>query len=226
MSELSVFIDESGDFGRYDAKSPYYIIGMVFHDQKDDISEPLRYLDSGLEQIGFVRGCVHVGPLIRRENEYLHMTKEERSAILRRMMNFTNRCEITQKAFFVEKKQMEDDAELAAKLSKLISNFIRENYSYFLGFDTVKIYYDNGQIEVTKIIVSIFNALLETADLRKAFPKDYRLSQVADLVCTAKLTELKMEAKKLSRSESAILGCDRDIRKNLLKPLKRKEFGK
>ena len=26
--ELSIFIDESGDFGDYDPKSPYYIISM------------------------------------------------------------------------------------------------------------------------------------------------------------------------------------------------------
>lgn len=33
MKELSVFIDESGDFGAYEPHSPYYIITMVFHDQ-------------------------------------------------------------------------------------------------------------------------------------------------------------------------------------------------
>ncbi len=33
MSELSVFIDESGDFGPYEHHAPYYIITLVFHDQ-------------------------------------------------------------------------------------------------------------------------------------------------------------------------------------------------
>lgn len=47
--------------------------------------------------------------------------------------------------------------------------------------------------------------------------------QVADLVCTAKLTELKMKNRVLSTSERRILGSDRDINKNLLKPLARKE---
>ena len=28
MSELSIFIDESGDFGPYEYHSPYYIISM------------------------------------------------------------------------------------------------------------------------------------------------------------------------------------------------------
>ena len=30
---LSVFIDESGDFGDYDFHSPYYYVAMVLHDQ-------------------------------------------------------------------------------------------------------------------------------------------------------------------------------------------------
>lgn len=37
LEELSIFIDESGDFGEYDYHSPYYIITMVFHDQQEDI---------------------------------------------------------------------------------------------------------------------------------------------------------------------------------------------
>ena len=31
LKELSIFIDESGDFGEYCFHSPYYIITMVFH---------------------------------------------------------------------------------------------------------------------------------------------------------------------------------------------------
>lgn len=29
MKELSIFIDESGDFGEYDYHSPWYIVTMV-----------------------------------------------------------------------------------------------------------------------------------------------------------------------------------------------------
>lgn len=38
MKEISVFVDESGDFGEYDFRSPYYIISLVVHDQDKDIS--------------------------------------------------------------------------------------------------------------------------------------------------------------------------------------------
>ena len=39
MKELSIFIDESGDFGEYNKISPYYIVTMVFHDQDKDIKK-------------------------------------------------------------------------------------------------------------------------------------------------------------------------------------------
>ena len=30
---LSIFIDESGDFGAYEAHAPYYLVALVYHDQ-------------------------------------------------------------------------------------------------------------------------------------------------------------------------------------------------
>ena len=41
MKELSIFVDESGDFGEYDYHAPYYIISMVIHRQGVDISQDL-----------------------------------------------------------------------------------------------------------------------------------------------------------------------------------------
>lgn len=224
--ELSIFIDESGDFGTYDPKSPYYIIGLVVHDQEVNISEPLQYLETGLRQVGFARNCVHVGPLIRREQEYTRLPLETRIRILRKVVNFVTRVDFSYKTFVVEKRHINDEAELAAKLARQISSFITEHYRYFLDYDSIKVYYDNGQVGVTKIIVSVFMALLPSTQLKKALQKDYRMLQVADLVCTAELTKLKMVTHTLSRSEKHILGTERDIQKNLLKPLKKKEFKK
>ncbi len=226
QAELSIFIDESGDFGEYDPKAPYYIIGIVLHDQGKDISEPLRYLETGLKQVGFTRRCVHIGPLIRREQEYTHLTVETRQRILRKMMNFAAKCDFSYKTFFVEKKHSGDEAELTVKLARQISEFIREHYPYLLGFDVIKIYYDNGQVGVTKIIGSVFAVLLSNTEIKKAAQKDYRLLQVADLVCSAELTRLKLAAHNISRSERLMFGSDRDIRRNLLKPLVNKEFKK
>ena len=48
MSEkiLSVFIDESGDFGPYEAHAPYYLVSMILNNQSTDISEKVKLFDS------------------------------------------------------------------------------------------------------------------------------------------------------------------------------------
>lgn len=226
MKELSIFIDESGDFGDYDPKAPFYIISVVTHDQRDDISGQIEYLNKVLKNTALKRDFVHVGPLIRKECEYKNMTIEERLKILRSLTKFAEKTKFLQKSFYIEKKHLGDDYEMIAKLAKQLSSFIKQHYSYFLSFDRVKIYYDNGQSGVMKIIISVFMTLFENVEYKKSLQRDYRMLQIADLVCTAKLTELKMKSKTLSSSERRVLGSDRDINKNLLKPLRKKEFKK
>ena len=67
MKELSIFVDESGDFGEFDHRAPYYIISLVFHDQSNDIDD-LRNLESEMINIGWPEHCFHAGPIIRSEN--------------------------------------------------------------------------------------------------------------------------------------------------------------
>jgi hypothetical protein len=42
--ELSIFIDESGDFGDYMPHSPYYIVTLVFHEQAVNITQDINIL--------------------------------------------------------------------------------------------------------------------------------------------------------------------------------------
>ena len=79
-------------------------------------------------------------------------------------------------------------------------------------------------MEVTRILSSVFNALLENVEFRKVIPADYILLQVADLISTLKLTELKMENHLLSKSEIYFFNDERTLKKNYLKPLSKKEL--
>jgi hypothetical protein len=94
MRELSVFVDESGDFGEYDYHAPFYIITLVFHDQNVNIQEDLVKLETELSQIGWPNHCVHAGPIIRSEYEYKDFTIEERQKILKKLMTFTRKIDI------------------------------------------------------------------------------------------------------------------------------------
>lgn len=225
MKELSVFIDESGDFGEYSNHSPYYIITMVFHNQNDTIEPHILKLDDAFCEMGIEGHCVHVGPLIRREEDYKYMSIKERQRILNKMIAFVRNADVQYKSFYIEKKHIKDRVEATGKLAKSIGLFIRDNYEIFMTYDIVKIYYDNGQVEVNKILSSVFNALLQNVEFRKVLPSEYKLFQVADLFCTFELIRLKSEHATLSKSEMHFFGTNRDLKKNYLKPLARKEFG-
>lgn len=224
MKELSIFIDESGDFGDYNSHSPYYIITMIFHDQENSIEKSVQQLDGAFHNMGLKKHCVHTGPLIRREEDYQYMEIKERQRILNKMIAFIRNADIQYKSFFIEKKHIEDRLEATGKLAKIIGSFIRENYEEFISYDTVKVYYDNGQVEVNKILSSVFNALLQNVEFRKVLPSEYKLFQVADLCCTFELIRLKLDNSELSSSEKRFFGNNRDLKKNYLKPLSKKEF--
>ena len=132
--------------------------------------------------------------------------------------------EISTKVFSYHSSHIADTIEASGKLSKLLATFIRENFDEFLSYDKVKVYYDNGQIELTRILSSVLNALLPEVEFRKVLPSEYRLFQVADLICTLELIRLKMDNKILSKHELAFWGKESDLKKNYLKQIYKKEF--
>lgn len=224
MKELSVFIDESGDFGPYNHHSPYYIISMVFHDQSYGIDTAVAKLDHELDYLKLSDICIHTGPIIRAEESYEVMTLKDRRSVLNKMMAFVNSVEIKYVCFSIEKKEISSTAEAVDKLSKQISLFIKDHYFEFSEYDVIKIYYDNGQNEVKKLTSNVFNELLSNVEFKTVLPIQYKLFQVADLVCSFKLIELKIRDSNFSKSEDIFFGNQRNFRKSYLKKLKRKEF--
>lgn len=224
MKELSIFVDESGDFGPYAKHSPYYIVSMVFHDQTIDITEDIKKLDESLINLGFADHTIHTEPLIRKEEDYAELNLNLRRAILTKLYFFAIKCGIEYKAFSFDKSEYEDSLKLGAKIARELSQFVRKNLSYFQSFDRVILYYDNGQHELNRILNTVLATELSQYDTRKAQPSKYKLFQVADLLCTLKLLSLKIEGGSLSRSEQYIFHSKKDLRKDFLKRLPQIEF--
>ena len=224
MKELSIFIDESGDFGEYDYRSPYYIVSFVFHNQENDISLNITKLDRILTRFNINNNCIHTAPLVRGEEIYQNMDLHARRKILNSFFAFLKDINISYESFYVEKKHIEDEVELTAKLSKQIANFAKDNLSYFQQFNTIKIYYDNGQVELTKILVSIFSGLFIDMKFIKAIPSNYKLFQASDLFCYFTLAKLKYETKSLSSIERRFFESYRQLQRNYLKQVARYQF--
>ena len=195
---------------------------MVLHDQKFSIDKSLEILETKLGNLGFSSHCIHTGPIIRREEEYAYVDLQTRQKLLKNVMSFCRQIDIKCHSFFILKKDFDNSVEAVGKLAKEISLFLKDNLELFLSYDVVKVYYDNGQVEVSRILSSVLNVILENVGFRKVFPSEYRLFQVADLICTLKLVELKLENHSLSKSERIFFSDERTLKKNYLKPIHNK----
>ena len=220
-----MFVDESGDLGLKNKGKTYYIVTLVFHNQDYDISEDMNKLDRELSNLHCPKGAVHTEPLIRREAPYEAFTPNERRAIFTKLFFFAKKCDISYKTFIFEKQQFKDEMKLEAKIAREISHFIRNNLSYFQSFDELVLYYDNGQKQLSRILNTVLATEIVDYDVRKVRPSDYRLFQVADLICTLELLNKKMEeGEQLSRSEQFIFHSKRDFKKDFMKKIVEKRF--
>ena len=123
---------------------------MVYHEQSSNINDELVHFEKQLEDIGFTDRCIHSGPIIRSEEDYRNIDISTRKSIFKKTAAFVRNLDIKYKSFHIEKKHIKNDVEAAGKLSKQISAFLKEHNTYFLSFDKIIVYYDNGQTQLIK----------------------------------------------------------------------------
>lgn len=221
---LSCFIDESGDFGPYNYHAPLYIVSVVLHDQCIDISDHIQALEEHMSRLGYPNHALHTGPLIRRETDYEYSLMEKRKHLFNVLYNFARKLPIQYFSVSIKKSECVDSIQQTAKLSKALSTELRAHENIFRSFDQIIVYYDNGQTELTKIITSVFNALFSNVDIRRVKPVDYKLFQVADLICTMEMLNEKTTSNSLTRSETEFFHSAREFHKEYYRKIVKKHI--
>lgn len=224
MKELSIFIDESGDFGEVKERPAYYLVTFVFHDQKEDIRQQVLKLEESVRISGFHLEYIHTGPLIRREEVFANYSIDERRKLLYKMLNFVNVCPIRYMTVAVDRKEAADKIKLSGKLAKEINTAFREYSDFFMEFDKVIVYYDNEQIELSAILNAVFSIYFSNVEFRKAEPQKYRLLQAADFICSMELLKIKKNEKRLSKSEEKFFYKPQELKKTFFKSIEKKKM--
>ena len=225
MKELSIFVDESGDFGEYNHTAPYYIVTLVIHEQDNFINDIVKNLDFYLSNHNLKSDAIHTAPLIRREDIYKLLSKDDRLKIFDTFFHFTRKVGIKYKNIIIDKKH-KNTMDINKSISKELSMFLRDNLEYFQQFDNIIIYYDNGQIQLASILVSVFTSWFhDKFDYRTVSPYKYRLFQVADFICTLCLLENKLVCGYgLTKSESLFFENVRNLKQKYLKKIRKLMF--
>ena len=215
-SILSVFVDESGRFRYPDNDSRFYIIGMVFHKQSDDISDMISafdrsIMDLGLDPESFV---FHAGPLIRKEKGYEFFSRKLRGKIYSRMMAFARKIDFKWHCLYVDKKFINSSLQIVSQLQKQLDTFVHTHKEILDNVDKIRVYYDCGQSPVTNLLHSSFSNIRNKVEFAENVqPKKYKLFQLAVLICSLNLVQIKINSnEKLTDSEYSFFGGLRAFR--------------
>lgn len=129
MKELSVFVDESGNYGGRSAK--YYLITLVFHDQSASIVEPIEHYEHALRTRGLPDIPLHMNPLMHGNESYKAMDTRVRSRLLAGFASFANKCPITYVTFSYQRDRFANDQTMFARMRRDLVLFYSIRCSLF-----------------------------------------------------------------------------------------------
>ena len=176
-----------------------------------------------MKEHGFNIHAIHTGPIIRNEGYYKRFDFDDRKRLFNDLVFFAKKADISYHIVSAEKRG-NTKAKVVDILSKQLILFVKENLEYLCGFDKVIIYYDYGQSEITTILTSVFNSFLSNVDFRHVQPHQYKLFQVADLICTLELAEIKFKNKTITDSELRFYESRRKFKDFYYKSIKSKRI--
>lgn len=177
-----------------------------------------------MQEHGFNIHAIHTGPIIRNEGHYQNYSPDERKRLFNDLLLFTNRININYHIVSIDKKQVEGSKQLVDMLSKQLGLFLKEKLECFMSFDKIIVYYDYGQSEITTILTSVFNTLFCNVEFRHVQPFEYKLFQVADMICTLELSKLNFSNNKASKSEKSFYESRRKFRDYYYKTIRKKKI--
>lgn len=226
---ISVFVDESGNFGDLRDPARQCIVTLVVHNQSFDISRFVRELNQANDDLGLDPETFqfHAAPLIRQDDEYAAMSRRMRGRILDRMLTFMRNVDFHYCCFNVDTDFVNTTKQLFEKLKREMIEFVRTHKAAFESADCVKVYYDAGQKTVGRLLEETLSESLACPVVfaQGARQEDYKLLQVADLICTVRLIALRLEqGLPLNAAEMRFFGGARDFKRNVLKKIRTKRF--
>lgn len=221
VAEVSLFADESGETG---TESRYYLLTIVFHDQDTDIAPQLALYECSLRDRGLPDIPLHADPLMNGHDDYANMDIQERKRLLQSFFTMLQHMPVRYHTFCYQKSQFSDNGALMARMRQDLVNLLFGNLGWLQQFGKVKVYYDDGQPAVTKALHDAVEYALaaEAVVYRAASPRDYRLAQAADLLCTLELTATKYQYGNQTATDERFFGAYGSFRKNWLRKVRKK----
>ena len=143
------------------------------------------------------------------------------------MLAFANKLDFQYHCLTVEKRFIDSKEQIVSHLQHDMDIFFDILVGAHPEFSRFKVYYDCGQTPVTNMLRSTFRPRpgLDIEFAQAVRPEQYKLFQVADMIATLKLVELKIEhGEPMTESEYKFFGGVRNFKRNYLRFVKAKEI--
>lgn len=223
MRELSIFIDESGSDN---LRANHYLLTLVFHEQSDPLGSSIRIYENSLKDRGLVDIPFHSSPLMNAHDKYSSLSVGERKQLLTAFRVFVRKTPITYTCIRIDIHPEDTREKVTNTMRRELTNFFFDHLEYFQHFDKIKTYYDNGQKSIATAIHDAMGYVFspDSVTHRLTSAHDYRLSQVADYLCTMELTALKYEENISTKTDEKFFGTRRDFTKGIYKEITQKKL--
>ena len=147
MRELSIFVDESGSDGLSDR---YHLLTVVMHGQSDSIANSIEAYEDALRAKGLPDIPFHASPLMNGKDPYYGLDLRTRKMMLGSFRVFFRHMPVKYHTFAYATKQFASLDKLAGAMRRDLVNFLFDNLAELQTYDTVKVYYDNGQHSIAE----------------------------------------------------------------------------
>ena len=193
MTQLNIYVDETGDFGFSKNSSLLYGVAFVLHEQKNNINNEIKVFKDKLLTLNY-DSMIHTAELVKNRDEYRNYSLKDRRIIFNILYQFTRRAKINYFIIFVKKNYKNSKLQLKKDLEYELNRKINSYLNYFQKFDKIVLYYDNGQEYLGKIIDKIFSQFNNYKHIVEFDHKEKVLFQVADMLTY--LYKIELNSKK------------------------------
>lgn len=223
MREISVFADESGDKSN---STRYFLLTLVFHEQSERIAEQVAIYERSLARADMPNIPFHSEPLLNGHKVYEYLDPAQRKKLLSSFGALVRYLLIEYATFAYRRNDFDSPDKLSERMRRDITDLFQRHLDYYQGFDRVKVYYDNAQAIVNSALYEAVKSVLakQAVIMRRTTMTEYRLSQVADYLCTIELAAIKYNAKESGATYEKFFGTVGKFKKNWLKQVRRKQI--
>lgn len=133
MRELSIMVDESGEWGKL---SKYYLITLVFHDQSEPVMPHIERYEQHLADASLPDIPFHAGPLFNGHADYETLSMADRKRLFVAFFTLARNLPFTYVTFAHRKSEFDNDKRrFEAQLRRDLANYLLTHLDRFQSYD-------------------------------------------------------------------------------------------